>query len=29
VTRLDGSAFLYGKVAEGFRNPSFVARGLA
>jgi 3'(2'), 5'-bisphosphate nucleotidase len=29
VTRLDGGAFLYGKVAEGFRNPSFVARGLA
>jgi 3'(2'), 5'-bisphosphate nucleotidase len=28
VTQLDGSPFLYGKAAEGFRNSSFVARGL-
>ena len=27
VTKLDGAPFLYGKAAEGFRNPSFVARG--
>ena len=27
VTMLDGAPFLYGKVAQGFRNPSFVARG--
>ena len=28
VTQLDGSPFLYGKVAEDFANPYFVARGL-
>jgi 3'(2'), 5'-bisphosphate nucleotidase len=27
VTNLDGSAFTYGRVAEGFTNPHFVARG--
>ena len=27
VTNLDGSAFVYGRVAEGFTNPHFVARG--
>jgi 3'(2'), 5'-bisphosphate nucleotidase len=27
VTMLDGAPFMYGKVAQGFRNPSFVARG--
>ena len=27
VTNLDGSPFLYGRVAEGFTNPHFVARG--
>ncbi len=27
VTRLDGTALLYGKTAEGFTNPHFVARG--
>ncbi len=27
VTRLDGSPFLYGRAAEGFTNPHFVARG--
>jgi 3'(2'), 5'-bisphosphate nucleotidase len=29
VTKLDGAPFLYGKLAEGFRNPGFVAKGLA
>ena len=29
VTQLDGSPFLYGKVAEGFANPYFIARGKA
>jgi 3'(2'), 5'-bisphosphate nucleotidase len=29
VTTLDGKPFLYGKVAEGFANPHFVARGAA
>jgi 3'(2'), 5'-bisphosphate nucleotidase len=28
VTQLDGAPFLYGKAADGFVNPSFVARGL-
>jgi len=28
VTKLDGTPLVYGKAAEGFRNPSFVARGL-
>jgi 3'(2'), 5'-bisphosphate nucleotidase len=27
VTRIDGSPFLYGKVAEDFGNPFFVAKG--
>jgi 3'(2'), 5'-bisphosphate nucleotidase len=27
VTQLDGSAFVYGKAAEEFANPFFVARG--
>ena len=27
VTNLDGSAFLYGRVADKFTNPHFVARG--
>jgi len=27
VTRLDGAPFVYGKAAEGFANPFFVARG--
>jgi len=27
VTNLDGSAFLYGRAAEKFANPHFVARG--
>jgi 3'(2'), 5'-bisphosphate nucleotidase len=27
VTKLDGSPFLYGKAAEGFANPFFVAKG--
>jgi 3'(2'), 5'-bisphosphate nucleotidase len=27
VTNLDGSVFLYGRAAEGFTNPHFVARG--
>ncbi len=27
VTRLDGTVLLYGKTAEGFTNPHFVARG--
>ncbi len=27
VTNLDGSAFLYGRVADKFANPHFVARG--
>jgi 3'(2'), 5'-bisphosphate nucleotidase len=27
VTNLDGSPFLYGRVADGFTNPHFVARG--
>jgi len=27
VTRLDGTALLYGKTADGFTNPHFVARG--
>jgi 3'(2'), 5'-bisphosphate nucleotidase len=27
VTKLDGSPFLYGRVADGFTNPHFVARG--
>ena len=27
VTQIDGAAFLYGKTAEGFANPFFVARG--
>jgi 3'(2'), 5'-bisphosphate nucleotidase len=27
VTKLDGMAFLYGKAAEGFANPFFVAKG--
>ena len=27
VTQLDGSAFVYGKSAEDFANPFFVARG--
>ncbi len=27
VTQLDGAPFIYGKVAEGFANPFFVARG--
>jgi 3'(2'), 5'-bisphosphate nucleotidase len=27
VTRLDGSPFLYGRTADGFTNPHFVARG--
>ncbi|HEY4134027.1 MAG TPA: 3'(2'),5'-bisphosphate nucleotidase CysQ [Alphaproteobacteria bacterium] len=29
VTQLDGSPMVYGKAADGFLNPSFVARGLA
>jgi 3'(2'), 5'-bisphosphate nucleotidase len=29
VTTLDGAPLGYGKVEAGFRNPSFVARGLA
>jgi 3'(2'), 5'-bisphosphate nucleotidase len=28
VTQLDGSPFFYGKVAQDFANPYFVARGL-
>jgi 3'(2'), 5'-bisphosphate nucleotidase len=28
VTGLDGAPFLYGKVADGFANPHFVAMGL-
>jgi 3'(2'), 5'-bisphosphate nucleotidase len=28
VTKLDGTPLIYGKAAEGFRNPSFIARGL-
>jgi 3'(2'), 5'-bisphosphate nucleotidase len=27
VTQLDGAPFIYGKTAEGFGNPHFVARG--
>jgi len=27
VTNLDGSAFVYGRVADNFTNPHFVARG--
>jgi 3'(2'), 5'-bisphosphate nucleotidase len=27
LTQLDGQPFLYGKVAEGFKNGWFVARG--
>jgi 3'(2'), 5'-bisphosphate nucleotidase len=27
VTKLDGAPFLYGKVADGFANPFFVAKG--
>jgi len=27
VTNLDGSPFLYGRAAERFTNPHFVARG--
>jgi 3'(2'), 5'-bisphosphate nucleotidase len=27
VTQLDGSPFFYGKRAQGFANPYFVARG--
>jgi len=27
VTQLDGAPFVYGKAAEGFANPFFVARG--
>ncbi len=27
VTKVDGSPFLYGRVAENFTNPHFVARG--
>nr|TFG54920.1 MAG: 3'(2'),5'-bisphosphate nucleotidase CysQ [Hyphomicrobiales bacterium] len=27
VTQLDGTPFFYGKVAQGFANPYFVARG--
>jgi 3'(2'), 5'-bisphosphate nucleotidase len=27
VTQLDGSPFVYGKAADGFANPFFVARG--
>jgi 3'(2'), 5'-bisphosphate nucleotidase len=27
VTQLDGSPFLYGRTADGFTNPYFVARG--
>jgi 3'(2'), 5'-bisphosphate nucleotidase len=27
VTKLDGTPLVYGKAAEGFRNPSFIARG--
>ena len=27
VTRLDGTPMIYGKADEGYRNPSFVARG--
>jgi len=27
VTQLDGAPFLYGKAAQGFANPHFVARG--
>lgn len=29
VARLDGTPFLYGKAADGFANPFFVARGRA
>ncbi|MBU6471164.1 MAG: 3'(2'),5'-bisphosphate nucleotidase CysQ, partial [Alphaproteobacteria bacterium] len=27
VTQVDGAPFVYGKTAEGFKNPYFVARG--
>ena len=27
VTQVDGAPFVYGKAAEGFKNPYFVARG--
>ncbi len=29
VTQMDGSPFFYGKVAQNFANPYFIARGLA
>jgi 3'(2'), 5'-bisphosphate nucleotidase len=28
VTNIDGSPFRYGKIEDGFANPSFIARGL-
>ena len=27
VRRLDGAPFIYGKTADGYRNPGFIARG--